>query len=88
MDILKIDKSFIDPIGDDDAPRDAFVQTMIRLARDLDMEAIAEGVERQSQRDVLAAWKCHAFQGFLMSRPLGNEAARAYLTSAAAERLE
>ena len=84
MDVLKIDKSFIDPIGGDDAHAGAFVQTILGLARDLDMETIAEGVERQSQRDVLATWKCHAIQGFLMSRPLGIEAACAYVTDAVA----
>jgi diguanylate cyclase (GGDEF)-like protein len=80
-DILKIDKSFIDPLADPTSEARAFVQTILRLADDLNLEATAEGIEHQSQRDLLADMNCHSGQGYLMARPLSVQDARAYLLS-------
>jgi diguanylate cyclase len=78
-DILKIDKSFIDPLADPASEASAFVQAILRLAGDLHLEATAEGIEHQSQRDALVGLDCHSGQGYLMSRPLDAEAARSFL---------
>jgi len=43
---------------------------VVALARTLDLEVVAEGVETQEQWDVLAALGCHYGQGYLFSRPL------------------
>jgi len=66
VDILKIDKCFIDDIKKDKASR-AVVSTIISLADMLGANVIAEGVEDQEQADYLALAQCHTYQGFLCS---------------------
>ena len=69
LDVLKIDKSFIDTVTSDlnDA---AIVQTIITLAKSLQIRVLAEGVETEEQRAFLGLRNCDAFQGYLCSRPL------------------
>jgi len=66
VDILKIDKCFIDDIKKDKASR-AIVSAIISLAEILDANVIAEGVEEQYQADYLSSIQCHTYQGFLCS---------------------
>ncbi len=79
VDILKIDKSFIDPLEDPDSEGAAFVQTILGLAHDLRLQVTAEGIEKQIQRDTLTRMRCHSAQGYLLSRPLSARAAEAYI---------
>lgn len=72
MDQLKIDQSFVCNIGV--KPSDAvIVQTIIGMAKNLDMEVIAEGVETEQQRDFLERNGCTHYQGYLFSQPLPLE---------------
>ncbi len=65
---LKIDKSFVGDIGE--TPHStAIVAAMTSLARELDMEIIAEGIETEDQRARLIRLGCNAGQGFLLGRP-------------------
>jgi diguanylate cyclase (GGDEF)-like protein len=69
IDVLKIDRSFIDGLGRN--PEDtALVQAILRLARSLNLETIAEGVERPEQRTALAELHCTLAQGWHFSKPL------------------
>ena len=69
IDQLKIDYSFVRDVLDD--PNDAtIVRAITNLGLSLGMDVIAEGVETQAQLDFLVSINCHAFQGFLFSRPL------------------
>ncbi|MGJ7578880.1 bifunctional diguanylate cyclase/phosphodiesterase [Variovorax sp. RHLX14] len=69
LDQLKIDKYFVGGIGVD--PKiETIVQTIIGMARNLDVELIAEGVETEQQRIFLEKHGCTRFQGFLFSRPV------------------
>jgi diguanylate cyclase (GGDEF)-like protein/PAS domain S-box-containing protein len=65
---LKIDKSFVqDTPGD---PSDtAIVQSILSVARHLNLRVVAEGVETQAQADFLAASQCDCLQGYLFYRP-------------------
>ncbi|MFF7790414.1 EAL domain-containing protein [Streptomyces sp. NPDC007991] len=72
IDLLKIDKTYIDDISYD--PRQAaLVQGIVRLARTLGLEIIAEGVEQRGQRELLAAMGCRFGQGYLFARPMTLE---------------
>ncbi|MDP1939811.1 MAG: EAL domain-containing protein [Gallionella sp.] len=66
---IKIDKSFVLDITNnpDDA---AIVQTIIAMSKALGLNVIAEGVETDTQRIFLDQHGCHAFQGYLFSKPL------------------
>jgi EAL domain-containing protein (putative c-di-GMP-specific phosphodiesterase class I) len=69
LDQLKIDQGFVRDILTD--PDDAAISKMvIVLAESLGLTVIAEGVEIEAQRDFLARQGCHAYQGYLFSRPL------------------
>ena len=68
-DFLKIDKSFVQAIGTDSVTR-TVVDLIINLARDLDMEIVAEGVETVAQLEYLRARGVPFAQGFLFAQPL------------------
>ena len=66
---LKIDQTFVREVTSD--PDDAAIVTaIIGLAKSLELEILAEGVETCEQLDVLLGLGCERFQGFLFSRPL------------------
>ena len=69
LDQLKIDQGFVRNIVTD--PNDAAIAKMVvALAESLGLAVIAEGVELLAQADFLAHIGCHAYQGYLFSRPL------------------
>lgn len=77
---LKIDKSFLDTIMDDISDQ-KIVQAIICLAKNLDLNIIAEGVERSEQEQFLQDSNCNMAQGFLYSKPVPKERAVEYLIS-------
>jgi len=69
VDILKIDRSFVQDIPDD--PDDAAITTtIISMARQLGLSVIAEGIETSDQMEFLQQHTCVIGQGFLFSPPL------------------
>jgi diguanylate cyclase (GGDEF)-like protein/PAS domain S-box-containing protein len=78
LDQLKIDQSFVKHVLSD--PDDAaIVSAIITLGRNLGLAVIAEGVETEGQRDFLARHGCHAYQGYLFSRPLAAADLEVYM---------
>jgi diguanylate cyclase (GGDEF)-like protein len=72
VDTLKIDSSFIADVESD--PGSASVaNSIIDIAHNLGIEAVAEGVETEEQLDFLRRCGCDKFQGFLFSRPVPVE---------------
>lgn len=69
---LKIDRSFIVDLDSDPRHRQLVVSA-IRLGRALGMKVVAEGVESESQLDVLLAEGCSLIQGFLLGRPMAGD---------------
>jgi EAL domain-containing protein (putative c-di-GMP-specific phosphodiesterase class I) len=67
LDILKIDRAFINDISTD--PDDAAITiATIEMAHTLKLQVIAEGVETQAQLDFLLQHDCDLYQGYLFSR--------------------
>jgi diguanylate cyclase (GGDEF)-like protein len=71
LDILKIAKPFIDRLGD--AHQDSFVRMMIDLARALELEVIAEGIESAEQAEALRELQSDFGQGFYLAAPAAAE---------------
>ncbi len=69
---IKIDRSFIKSLPQDDDI--AIVQTIIAMAKNLDLKVIAEGVETTDQASFLMAAGCDAMQGYLYARPMAIDA--------------
>ncbi len=71
-DVLKLDKSFID--GHTDTKRDnVVVSNVAKMARELDMSVITEGVENQNQVDFLKSIDINMVQGYFFDKPLAKE---------------
>src|SRR6202008_4707874 len=68
-DILKIDRSFVSDLGRSDEAR-ALLRPMVQLSKALRIETIAEGIEDQTQLQLLKHEDCELGQGFLFSPPL------------------
>lgn len=69
VDILKIDKSFIDELETDPNSRE-LCQIMIMMAQHLNIQVVAEGIETERQKQILVESGCRFGQGYLFSRPL------------------
>lgn len=69
VNVLKIDKSFIDSITTDDFD-DVFVKTIIKLAHTRNLQVVAEGVEELEQVKKLKALNCDVLQGYYFNKPL------------------
>ncbi len=81
LDDLKIDLSFVRAM--EAAPENLeIVRTIIGLAHNLGLSVVAEGIETERQRDMLAALNCEYGQGYLFSKPLPEAEAEARLADA------
>ena len=72
IDTLKIDKSFIDAMLNDENAR-VIIESIIYMVRKLGFETVAEGVESKEQYDYLKRIGCDCIQGFLMGRPMSED---------------
>jgi diguanylate cyclase (GGDEF)-like protein len=78
VDLVKIDKSFVQQIAVDDKSRE-FCAVILKLIQTLGLMAIAEGVETGEQGEVLSEMGCTRAQGYWYSRPLNIKAVAALL---------
>ena len=72
MDVLKIDKSFIDDILSADK-KNCVVGLIIALMKQLEFKVVAEGIETKEQLDYITEYECDLFQGYLASKPITKE---------------
>jgi diguanylate cyclase len=81
VDALKIDAGFVRDLGT--SPSDlAIVRAIIGLAEAFDLQVVAEGVETPAAALTLMRHGCHRAQGYLLSRPLPDNAAESLLSTA------
>jgi diguanylate cyclase (GGDEF)-like protein/PAS domain S-box-containing protein len=78
IDVLKIDKSFVDGIAVS-TQRLALAEVIIRIAKTLGLTVIAEGIESEIQRDMLVSMGCRYGQGYLLAVPMPADEAEALL---------
>ncbi|HXT91752.1 MAG TPA: EAL domain-containing protein [Trebonia sp.] len=78
LDVLKVDKSFVDGITASEQQL-ALVEGIIGIAKKLDLEVIAEGIETQAQRELLAEMGCRYGQGYLLAMPTDGRQAEALI---------
>lgn len=71
FDAIKLDKTFIDKIGN--KKMNIIIQSTIQMAKDLDMEVIVEGAETEEQIEFLLENNCFVVQGFYFYKPLEKE---------------
>jgi diguanylate cyclase (GGDEF)-like protein len=79
VDTLKMDGSFIRAIAQD-AEAAALTRSIVEMGQALGLRVVAEGVEHEAQRVLLAKWGCHEIQGFLVGAALPADAALAALS--------
>ncbi len=72
IDTLKIDMLFIRDMGLSEINK-SIVKAIIDLAHTLNMEVVAEGIEKQSQVNTLREMNCNIIQGYLFSKPLEHD---------------
>jgi diguanylate cyclase (GGDEF)-like protein/PAS domain S-box-containing protein len=71
IDVVKIDKSFVDTVSAAPQQR-ALVEGILQLAQTLGLQVVAEGIERELDRETLATLGCPLGQGYLFARPLSH----------------
>jgi diguanylate cyclase (GGDEF)-like protein len=86
VDVLKIDKSFVQNLGTNDED-DAIVRSTIELAHSLDIRVVAEGVESEEILERLAELGCDMAQGYSLSRPFPAEQLTSWLRTPLARRV-
>ncbi len=74
VDVLKVDKSFVAPLGQSEPESTALVTSIIDLAHSLGLDVVAEGIETEDQLERLRGLGCDFGQGYLMARPLDPQA--------------
>ena len=79
IEILKVDRSFVEGVAEG-PENSAIVNAIVNLARTLNLEVIAEGVEEVGQHDALRRMGCPLGQGFLYAPAVSSHTAEAILT--------
>jgi diguanylate cyclase (GGDEF)-like protein len=82
VDVLKIDKSFVDALGSGDAERSSLVSAIVNLGMMLGLHVTAEGIEGSKQLASLRSMGCELGQGFLFAKPMDATALRETMSQA------
>lgn len=79
IDVIKIDRAFITGIGSTSGDS-TIVNSVMQIAKSLDLLVVAEGVETQAEYDCLQALGCDVIQGYLLARPMQDSTLVPFLT--------
>jgi EAL domain-containing protein (putative c-di-GMP-specific phosphodiesterase class I) len=72
FDVLKLDRCFIQNI-DQNPKNQIIVEAVIKMAHQLNLQVVAEGIETTAELNVLRQYQCDIIQGYLFSRPLPSQ---------------
>ncbi len=78
IDMIKIDKSFIDRIGEKNETIN-LLEIILLISKKLNLKTVAEGVEKREQVEYLKKENCDFIQGYFYAKPLGFEALKNYI---------
>ncbi|MDD3430126.1 MAG: bifunctional diguanylate cyclase/phosphodiesterase, partial [Oscillospiraceae bacterium] len=81
LDVLKIDKDFLEEGSGNDQRGNVIVSSVIEMAKRLDIDVICEGVETPDQADFLVKNGCVHGQGYLYARPMCAETFEAFVAT-------
>ncbi len=73
FDVFKIDQSFVRGLGEGDPQAQTLIDTILAMARSLQFETVAEGVETAEQAGILSRGGCTMAQGYLFGAPMSQE---------------
>jgi diguanylate cyclase (GGDEF)-like protein/PAS domain S-box-containing protein len=79
IDILKLDKSFVDDVGES-IENGALAETIVQLGKTLHLQTVAEGIERAQQVETLRSFGCEFGQGFFLAKPLPTDHVERFLS--------
>jgi sensor c-di-GMP phosphodiesterase-like protein len=82
VDVLKIDRSFVEGLGRSSGTDAALARTIIALGASLQLRTIAEGIEVEAQRAILRELGCEFGQGYLYARPMTAAEVQPWLADA------
>jgi diguanylate cyclase (GGDEF)-like protein/PAS domain S-box-containing protein len=82
VDVLKIDRSFVEGLGRTNGTDAALARTIIALGASLQLRTVAEGIEVEAQRAILRELGCELGQGFLYAKPMSGDAVEHWLREA------
>lgn len=72
IDILKIDRAFVSDMGKEKGSHE-LVRSIVGLGKNMNMTIVAEGVEEQEERDMLADMDCDRIQGYFYAKPMPED---------------
>ena len=81
IDVLTVAKPFVDAVGGDGRNPSGLLAGIISLGKHLGFRTVAEGIEREDQRELLTRLGCDLGQGYLLGRPLDSDAATELLAA-------
>jgi EAL domain-containing protein (putative c-di-GMP-specific phosphodiesterase class I) len=87
IDILKVDKAFVDSVGDS-TQDSALVTAIVQIGKSLELDTVAEGIEQDRQVEGLLALGCRYGQGFLFAHPLSAPDLEKVLSVISTEKLQ
>ena len=73
IDILKLDMKLVSEIGSGNEKNNNILRTVIQMAKSINMDVVAEGVETKVQADYLSSIDCNYMQGYYFSKPVRAE---------------
>jgi EAL domain-containing protein (putative c-di-GMP-specific phosphodiesterase class I) len=84
LDMIKLDRGLVADLAGGERDR-IVVKAIIRLARELDLKVVVEGVENAAQLALIADWGCDLYQGFLGSAALDEQELARFVAASHAE---
>ena len=88
VDVIKIDRSFVERIDGKDPKSTAVIDAILQMAKRLGIQTVAEGIETKHQAQYLRMRGCSTGQGYLFSRPVGAAEVTSLLASLPNDRWE